>query len=250
MEQKYCPMCADELVWSEEESVNACSEGHYANYNSPLPVVVAVVAKPQMMSSERYKKKKGALEVNYTAKNVQVGIKYLLIKRGIDPEKGKWAFPAGYVNSRESPEQAVLRELKEETGLEGVVKNLLKVENPLPGKLNQILMYYKVEAKGLKDIKAGDDAESIKFMNLPWNYVKNKTKKVPIEGKKDHYHLIDIEDSYKENFKDFAFDSHIGLIKDELIKHRKNTTRRVEPVAMTNWDDPLPYTEETGEISY
>lgn len=42
----------------------------------------------------------------------------LLAKRGADPWKGYWNLPAGYVEVFETPAQAVVREVKEETGLE------------------------------------------------------------------------------------------------------------------------------------
>ena len=39
-----------------------------------------------------------------------------LIKRGNEPSRGKWTIPGGLVELAESPEQAVIREAKEETG--------------------------------------------------------------------------------------------------------------------------------------
>ena len=48
--------------------------------------------------------------------------KIALIKRGNEPSKGKWTIPGGLVELGESPEQAVIREAKEETALD--------VENP------------------------------------------------------------------------------------------------------------------------
>ena len=44
----------------------------------------------------------------------------LLVKRGTDPGKGLWSLPGGRGESGESVIAAVLREFKEETGLEGV----------------------------------------------------------------------------------------------------------------------------------
>ena len=44
----------------------------------------------------------------------------LLVKRGTDPGKGQWSLPGGRVESGESVVAAVVREFKEETGLEGV----------------------------------------------------------------------------------------------------------------------------------
>ena len=45
-------------------------------------------------------------------------LKVLLIKRDLDPFRGKWALPGGFVHIDESLEAAALRELKEETGIE------------------------------------------------------------------------------------------------------------------------------------
>ena len=47
-------------------------------------------------------------------------LKVLLIERGGEPHKGKWAFPGGFLNMDEPCKEGALRELEEETGLKGV----------------------------------------------------------------------------------------------------------------------------------
>ena len=43
--------------------------------------------------------------------------KVLMVKRGRDPYKGTWMFPAGFVDYGEHPEETLVREVHEETGL-------------------------------------------------------------------------------------------------------------------------------------
>ena len=45
-------------------------------------------------------------------------LKVLLVRRGAEPYKGKWAFPGGFLRMDETAEQGALRELHEETALE------------------------------------------------------------------------------------------------------------------------------------
>lgn len=47
-------------------------------------------------------------------------IKVLLIQRGVEPYKGAWAFPGGFLRMDESAEEAAKRELMEETGLKDI----------------------------------------------------------------------------------------------------------------------------------
>ncbi len=52
----------------------------------------------------------------------------LLVRRAMNPERGKWALPAGYIDYGEDPRDAVMREVLEETGLTIEVTRLLDVQ--------------------------------------------------------------------------------------------------------------------------
>src|SRR3954465_1867945 len=47
-------------------------------------------------------------------------LKVLLIRRDLEPFRGRWALPGGFVRVEESLEEAVRRELEEETGISRV----------------------------------------------------------------------------------------------------------------------------------
>ena len=60
------------------------------------------------------------------------GDEVLLIRRGSEPWKGMLAFPGGFVEAGEDPEVAVIRELKEECGIDGKVVSCLLYTSPSP----------------------------------------------------------------------------------------------------------------------
>ena len=53
--------------------------------------------------------------------------------RGYGAFKGQWEFPGGQIEAGETPEEAALRELKEECGLDGTIVRQLAVQYKLGG---------------------------------------------------------------------------------------------------------------------
>ena len=51
----------------------------------------------------------------------------LLVRRAVNPERGKWHIPSGFVDAGEHPEEAARREVREETGLEVHIDELCGV---------------------------------------------------------------------------------------------------------------------------
>ena len=95
--------------------------------------------------------------------------KILLEKRKNEPGKGKWSIPGGLVDLGESPEQAVIREVMEETCLEvdaprfiDVVSDVSMDEN---GKVKYhfVIIDYLVTLKR-GEVKAASDADALKWV--------------------------------------------------------------------------------------
>lgn len=89
----------------------------------------------------------------------------LLIKRGHPPFKGKYALPGGFVDIGETVEQAALRELKEETGIEGKIVRLIGVysDPKRDPRAHSVSAAFLIKPRSTK-AKSGDDAESATFV--------------------------------------------------------------------------------------
>jgi 8-oxo-dGTP diphosphatase len=93
------------------------------------------------------------------------GDKILLNKRGVEPDKGKWSLPGGYVEWDESVPETVAREVAEETGLQVTNVKLIGVySDPKRHPKQSVDIAYLVEASG--EPKAGDDADDSHFVAL------------------------------------------------------------------------------------
>jgi 8-oxo-dGTP diphosphatase len=90
----------------------------------------------------------------------------LLIKRGHEPGKGLWSVPGGRIEPGETDEQAIVREVWEETGLEVSCGPLLgAIERPgMGGTILQISDYHAVVTGG--ELAAGDDAADARWLTL------------------------------------------------------------------------------------
>lgn len=90
----------------------------------------------------------------------------LLIKRGHEPGMGLWSVPGGRVEPGETDEQAVVREVREETGLEVACGPLLgAIERPgTAGTILQISDYRAVVTGG--ELVPGDDAADARWLTL------------------------------------------------------------------------------------
>jgi ADP-ribose pyrophosphatase YjhB (NUDIX family) len=97
---RYCPRCGAAAEVSYPRSIHCPSCGYGAYYN-PKPVACAIPAT-----------REGTV---------------ILMRRGFEPQRGKWSMPGGFVDLGESVEDAARREVQEELSLEIDIQGLIGV---------------------------------------------------------------------------------------------------------------------------
>ena len=91
---------------------------------------------------------------------------FILIKRKNEPFKGQWALPGGFVDYGETVENAVIREMKEETSLDITIESLLGVysDPKRDERFHTVSVVYVCKAYG--NPIAQDDAKEVYVYNL------------------------------------------------------------------------------------
>lgn len=140
----YCPKCAAPLTTKQVDSKprRVCSGCGYVLYIDPKVAVGVLV--------------------------VENG-RLLLVRRAMNPQKGKWSIPAGYVDHGEDPKETAVREALEETNLTIEITYLEDVvfnSGTKPGQAGaSIFIIYRAERVN-GQLKAGDDADDARFFDL------------------------------------------------------------------------------------
>lgn len=140
LEFAYCPQCAAPLVTRlvGDKPRRACPACGYVYFTDPKVGVGVVV--------------------------VENG-RLLLVRRAINPAKGKWSIPAGFVDRGEDPQKTAVREALEETNLHVAITGLEDVTFN-PGQVGaSIFIIYRAELLG-GNLQAGDDADAAGFFDL------------------------------------------------------------------------------------
>jgi len=146
---KFCPVCRYYLKFTKVDGRKrlVCQKCGWTNYQNPLPVVSCVV-----------RNRNGRI---------------LVVKRNIEPGIGKWSLPGGFIEQGENPEEACLRELKEETGIDGNIEKLIGIypyKSKTYGPL--LVIAYEVKAK-TGTIRVNSELKEAKYVsgnNLPRIY--------------------------------------------------------------------------------
>ncbi len=143
---RFCPLCAGELsvhiVLPDHREQKVCARCGFIYFMGPKLVA-------------------GALVVD----NGRV----LLLRRGIEPQLGRWTFPGGYVDHGESPAECAIRESEEEVRMKIALGPLHGVyydrHNP-----NAVVIVYRAEA-GDEPPGVSLEATEVRYFGLdeiPW----------------------------------------------------------------------------------
>jgi ADP-ribose pyrophosphatase YjhB (NUDIX family) len=156
---KHCKNCGTAVVYRQPDDGDtknravcpACNTVHYEN---PLNVVGTV---PHLDD------------------------KVLLCKRNIEPRKGKWTLPAGFMELDETTAEGAARETTEEAGAQFEMQSLFSVLS-VP-KVGQVHLFYR--AKLISDkFDPGFETQEAKLFSeadIPWDEIAFKTVKVTLE---------------------------------------------------------------------
>jgi len=142
------------------------------------------------------------------AARVVRGGKVLLVQEATGRHQGRWGLPKGHVEADESPETAAIRELFEETGLNGTVIGLAGVRTALRTNGPAVFLCYEVDGH-----EGSVNAESNEISSVSWFTLSELTTL----------------DWVSETMHQLAID---GLTHQAVILHQKGLTPRSGPYAV------------------
>ena len=92
----------------------------------------------------------------------------LLTRRSIEPSRGKWTFPGGFVEWGEAVDRAAVRETMEETGLDVELDGILGVYSYDGAPV--VIIVYRARAIGgsLRTCHENDRVEWVAPADIPW----------------------------------------------------------------------------------
>lgn len=158
---RFCPYCAGPLterwVEAEERPRLVCPQGHITYLNPK--VIVSVI--------------------------VEEDDRVLLLRRGIEPRRGYWTFPGGYMEIDESVEECALRESREETGLEMELLGLVGIfSRPAPAGPGIVSIVFRGRVRG-GQLRPNHEVLEARFVPtdaIPWQELAYDTTRQALEA--------------------------------------------------------------------
>jgi NAD+ diphosphatase len=139
---RFCPQCGSKLATAPIDGVDRlhCSSSacDYVYWNNPIPIVAAIV---------EYEK-------------------CVVLARNKSWPEGMFSIITGFLEKGETPEQCVVREVKEELGLEGTVEEFVGYYSFF--EMNQLILAFHIRGAGT--IKLGQ--ELVEYKLVPKNKLK------------------------------------------------------------------------------
>lgn len=141
----HCSYCGhkfvEQLLWPR-----MCFICNNESYKNPIPVVVTIV--PVYLD--------------------ELKCGWLIEQRNINPQKGGWAFPSGYIDFGETWQEAAVRELKEEVGLATTVNefSLMEVVNSISGNMLIFCTHMGVDVSEI-EFEPNREVSAIQFPEHP-----------------------------------------------------------------------------------
>lgn len=94
-------------------------------------------------------------------------LKVLLVERGLEPYKGRWAFPGGFVKMDEDADEGARRELKEETGFEtSYMEQFHTFSAPDRDPRERVISIAYYALVQIQEVTAGDDAVQARWFSI------------------------------------------------------------------------------------
>lgn len=139
---KFCSLCRTKLSTARLDRTprKVCRGCGYIYFRNPVPVALCLVIDDRR--------------------------RILLVKRGVEPAKGAWSLPCGFMELGETPSAAARRELHEETGVRGQVVGLHGIYYEPSYRYTSLLVVAYRLRPITRRIRAGDDAEDVGYFPL------------------------------------------------------------------------------------
>ena len=138
---RFCPRCGEEAAVKFPRSITCPSCGHGAFYN-PKPVACAITS-------------------NHNGE-------LLLMRRGFEPNRGKWSMPGGFVDLGESVEDAAIRETQEEIGVHITLQQLVGVYSRSTDRIVVVVYAAQTEGTPVRTEEALE-VEAFRPTTIPWD---------------------------------------------------------------------------------